>query len=350
LLDAIKQMQQAAQAPSNKLPSLLQLEALGAEAADLAGAAEMDEAVQEAEVAGSGAVESEELMPQVREDAEGQHRRASEGMNEASRSIAAAKAKIQKAQQLLKTSKKRIELLEQENETAVARWEHAHSRRTEFADKAFSIRLKQAERESLRGKHLKFDKETYAQRVRSGNLSTYGLWETSDEKQHFGEKTWDILSNHILGLDKLMNHVSNATANEIKAKHYLKMERQYAAQSAAAQEELLDLNAKVEQAETDIEEAKATIESSTASRTEHRALEKTARRKMAQEKAFQTSTRKKKMQLAAAQGRSEEEEEEGETDAGAEQAADEELEGAFKEDGVLAGDEDTDLGEPAQSD
>lgn len=233
---------------------------------------------------------SPEEAPAARDAAEVQLH-ATQSANLEMQHMAMAKERLQKAVQAVQKSKRRIQVLQKENATSVAKHAKAHSQRMEMTNKAISFRLKQAERESLKGKHLKFDKKTYMQRVKNGNFSTYGLWTTYNTKQHFGEKTWDILSNHIFGLDKLMKHLFNATDSERKAKAFLKLERQYDAMGAAAQEEILEQETQIEAAEVEMTAAKAALQQAAEAKAVQLAMKREARKQLAKERAVAASER-----------------------------------------------------------
>jgi len=212
----------------------------------------------------------------------------------------------------------------------VDKWEHAREKRDQYLAKGMSYRAKQAEVEGLRGKHVTFDKKAFAERMKNGNLSRYGLYTTSDEKQHFGEKTWDILSYHIFGLDKLMKNVHNASTMDKKARQYLKMEKMYAAQSAAAQEELLDIDAKVEQAEKEVDDARTELEEMHALKSEQKAFQREVRRKMAQEKRGKIPRTPRRSRKAVAEEEAAEEASGEEMEASGEEAEEAEADAAEK--------------------
>eukprot|EP00408_Alexandrium_pacificum_P059869 CAMPEP_0171172118 /NCGR_PEP_ID=MMETSP0790-20130122/9560_1 /TAXON_ID=2925 /ORGANISM="Alexandrium catenella, Strain OF101" /LENGTH=1133 /DNA_ID=CAMNT_0011636977 /DNA_START=158 /DNA_END=3559 /DNA_ORIENTATION=+ len=304
------------------------------EAAFLQISATASESSQDGEVAQEQETEAEdaELKPQAQAevDSESQHLMAVNTEHDATRRIAAAKEKLQKANQYLQFAQKRGRVLEEENATAVDKWEHAREKRDQYLAKGMSYRAKQAEVEGLRGKHVTFDKKAFAERMKNGNLSRYGLYTTSDEKQHFGEKTWDILSYHIFGLDKLMKNVHNASTMDKKARQYLKMEKMYAAQSAAAQEELLDIDAKVEQAEKEVDDARTELEEMHALKSEQKAFQREVRRKMAQEKRGKIPRTPRRSRKAVAEEEAAEEASGEEMEASGEEAEEAEADAAEK--------------------
>merc|ERR1719510_388190 len=168
-----------------------------------------------------------------------------QGMDAATRQVKMAKQKLQQARQRTSELKARMRELKKENATAYQKLNRSITKAEKFTKKYISAKLKEEERANMKGKHTHLDVKQYMQRIANGNMDSYGLWSWDNTKPHFWEKTWDTLSNHIFGLDKLAKNIWNKTEYDQQVKKYMKYQKFFSAKIAAANMEAKEASAEL---------------------------------------------------------------------------------------------------------
>merc|ERR1719510_2048106 len=164
-----------------------------------------------------------------------------QGMDAATRQVKMAKQKLQQAHQKTSELKARLRELKKDNATAYQKLNRSITKAKKFTDKYISAKLKEEERAQMKGKHVHLDVKKYMDRITQGNMDSYGLWTWDDTKPHFWEKTWDTLSNHIFGLDKLAKTIWNKTEYDQQVKKYMKYQKFFSAKIAASSQEAMEV-------------------------------------------------------------------------------------------------------------
>merc|ERR1719510_674664 len=208
-----------------------------------------------------------------------------QGMDAATRQVKMAKQKLQQAHQKTSELKARLRELKKDNATAYQKLNRSITKAKKFTDKYISAKLKEEERAQMKGKHVHLDVKKYMDRITQGNMDSYGLWTWDDTKPHFWEKTWDTLSNHIFGLDKLAKTIWNKTEYDQQVKKYMKYQKFFSAKIAAASMEAKEVSAELAEAARETEEAMAVIQDASEAKEASAEQRKRAREELARLKA-----------------------------------------------------------------